>query len=149
METTHRGPPVPDAVVGGTTAAVRFARWAGVVYAALGIVGFGVTGFGGFTHTVGQRLLLLEVNPLQNTLHLVVGVVLIATSAAGTHAAKAAGLLTAASFGVAGLLGFALTGTDANVLAVNAAANSLHLVTALAAAACATATRTAATTTAA
>lgn len=149
MDTTHRGRHAPDVVVDGANAAVRFARWTGVVYAALGIVGFGVTGFGGFARTVGERLLLLEVNPLQNALHLVVGVVLIVTSAVGTHAAKTAGLLTAASFGVAGMLGFALTGTDANVLAVNTAANTLHLTTALVAAACATATRTTATTTAA
>lgn len=125
-----------------STPAERFARWGGTLYAALGLVGFGVTGFGGFTRTVGAPLLLLEVNPLQNLLHLAVGIVLIFASAIGPGPARTATLLVASSVGVAGLLGFALTGTDGNVLAVNHAANVLHVLTATVATASVAATRT-------
>jgi hypothetical protein len=128
MDVIRRGrAPVGDDL---TAPHVRFARWGGAFHAGLGIVGFGVTGVTDPLRTVGERLAMLEVNPLQNLLHLAIGLALIAAGAAGPEPARIATLLAAASFGVAGLLGLALTGTDGNVLAVNQPANVLHLVTA-------------------
>jgi hypothetical protein len=110
--------------------AVRFARVAGVLYSAAGIVGLALTGTGDLTRTVGASLLGIEVNGLANLLHLGVGVTLVVAAAVGPEVARTVTLLTAAGAGVAGLLGFAVIGTDANVLALNAATNYTHLATA-------------------
>ncbi|MTV24407.1 DUF4383 domain-containing protein [Nitriliruptoraceae bacterium ZYF776] len=117
--------------------AVRFARWAGVAYTSAGIVGFAVTGVHQFTRRSGEMLLGVELNPLLNTVHLAAGLILLAASASSVPAARTATHLAAAAFGVVGLLGIALVGTPANVLAVNGAGNLLHLATAGAATACA------------
>lgn len=127
------GAPAPP-----TTAAARFARWGGVVYASAGIVGLALTGLDALTSTTGETLLVFEVNGLQNLLHLAVGVALVSASAS-PEAARVVTTLTATAFGVVGLLGLALVGTDANVLALNPATNLAHLVTAAGAAACAVA----------
>ncbi|MEX1178725.1 MAG: DUF4383 domain-containing protein [Nitriliruptor sp.] len=121
------------------TPAVRFARVAGVVYCAAGIIGFGLTGFTGMMNTTGELLFGFEVNGLQNLLHVVVGVALVAASGSSPEAARVLTMLTAAAFTVAGLLGLSIIGTDANVLALNRAANTAHLLTAVVAAACAAA----------
>lgn len=121
-----------------TTAAARFARWGGVVYASAGIVGLALTGLDDPTSTSGPTLLVFEVNGLQNLLHLAVGVALVSASAS-PEAARVVTTLTATAFGVVGLLGLALVGTDANVLALNPATNLAHLVTAAGAAVCAVA----------
>jgi hypothetical protein len=121
-----------------SSAAARFARWGGVLYASAGIVGLALTGFDDLTSTSGASLVIFEVNGLQNLLHLAVGVALVSASA-GPEAARLLTTLTAVAFGVAGLLGLALVGTDANVLALNAATNIAHLVTAAGATVCAVA----------
>lgn len=124
--------------VAPTTAAARFARWGGVVYASAGIVGLALTGLDDLTSTSGATLMVFEVNGLQNLLHLAVGVALVSASASPA-AARVVTTLTATAFGVVGLLGLALVGTDANVLALNPATNLAHLVTAAGAAVCAVA----------
>lgn len=127
-------------LVGGTpppappTPAVRFARWGGVVLASAGIVGLALTGLTDLTSTTGARLWVFEVNALQNLLHLLVGGVLVVVSAASATTARTVVATTAAAFGVTGLLGLALVGTEANVLALNHAANAAHLVVAVLAA---------------
>ncbi|MEA2302432.1 MAG: hypothetical protein QOE44_2967 [Solirubrobacteraceae bacterium] len=46
----------------------------GVAYAAGGVIGFAVTGFGGFSSSGGGRTLLgLTLNPFQDLFHLIVG----------------------------------------------------------------------------
>lgn len=113
-----------------TGPAGRFAQWGGVVYSSLAIVGFGLTGMHDFTRRSGELLLGIEVNPLLNTVHLAVGLILLAASATGAEATRIATLLAAAAFGVAGLLGLALVGTSANVLALNSRGNLVHVATA-------------------
>lgn len=112
------------------TPATRFARVAGVLYCAAGIVGLAVTGIADLTRNTGASLLGFEVNALANLLHLGVGVALVVAAAVSPESARLVTLLTAAAAGVAGLFGFALIGTDANVLALNTASNNAHLVTA-------------------
>jgi hypothetical protein len=122
--------PVPASSHAPTVPAVRFARVAGVLYSAAGIVGLALTGIGDLTRPVGASLLGFEVNGLANLLHLAVGVTLVVAASAGAEAARVVTLLTAASAAVAGLFGLAIIGTDANVLALDTATNNAHLVTA-------------------
>lgn len=136
MAATHRSGSAPRAIARRTTSAERFARWAGALYAGVAIVGFGLTGLDDPMATSGHQLAFLEVNPLHNLLHLLVGLGLLVGGSAGPGPARTLTLLTAASFGVAGLFGVALVGTDANVLALNHADNLVHLATAAIATAC-------------
>ena len=114
-----------------STPARRFGQVAGSVYAALGLLGFAVTGFAGFAATTGPSLFGLRLNPLHNTLHLLIGVALVLAAARGEDEARTISMLTAAAYGVVGLLGLALVGTDGNVLALNHPDNVLHLLTAV------------------
>ncbi len=46
----------------------------GIVYLLVGVVGFAVTGFDGWTvHDHSQTLLVFAINPLHNVVHLVIG----------------------------------------------------------------------------
>lgn len=136
---------ISSQLVGGTppetgqTPAVRFARWAGVLYASAGIIGLGLTGLGDLTSTSGAMLWVFEVNALQNLLHLLIGTALVSSSGSSPGAARAATMLTATALGVTGLLGLALVGTEANVLALNPPSNVAHLATAAVASICAAA----------
>jgi hypothetical protein len=104
----------------------------GAFYTILGAGGFFVTGFSGFAAPQGDLLLGLELNPLQNLVHLALG-------AAGLFLWRR--LATAVTYGwvvalVSGLLfayGLAVAGTDApaNVLALNTSGNALHFITAI------------------
>lgn len=116
------------------TPARRFGQVAGSAYAGIAIVGFALTGLDGFASPAGASLFGLRVNPLHNSLHLLIGVALIVAAARGEDDARTICLLVAVAYGVVGLLGLALVGTDGNVLALNHADNALHLVTAAAAA---------------
>ncbi|MBW3619397.1 MAG: DUF4383 domain-containing protein [Actinobacteria bacterium] len=114
-----------------STPARRFGQVAGSVYTALGLLGFAVTGLAGFAATTGPILFGLRLNPLHNTLHLLIGVALVIAAARGEDEARTISMLTAAAYGVVGLLGLALVGTDGNVLALNHPDNVLHLLTAV------------------
>lgn len=116
----------------------RFGQVAGSAYVAIGLLGFAVTGLAGFAATTGSSLFGLGVNPLHNLLHVLLGVALVVAAARGEGEARTICMITAAVYGVVGLLGLALVGTDGNVLALNHADNALHLATAGAAAVAAT-----------
>ncbi|WP_052664458.1 DUF4383 domain-containing protein [Nitriliruptor alkaliphilus] len=123
----------------GQSPAVRFARWGGVLYASAGIIGLALTGLVDLTSTSGAMLWVFEVNALQNLLHLLIGIALVSSSGSSPGAARVATMLTATALGVTGLLGMALVGTEANVLALNPPSNALHLATAALASICAAA----------
>ncbi len=53
-----------------STPARRFGQVAGSAYVALGLLGFAVTGLSGFAAARGASLWGLELNPLQNLIHL-------------------------------------------------------------------------------
>lgn len=60
--------------MGQTNAAQVFALVAGLGYAALGVIGFAVTGFEGVVQDGPDGLLGFDLNPFHNVFHLVVGV---------------------------------------------------------------------------
>jgi hypothetical protein len=103
----------------------------GAVYLVVGIVGFFVTGFDGFTDN-GQHEMLLwfMINPLHNVVHIVIGVtgLLLARSLAG---ARTYGWLLAVGYAAAFVYGLIAVGQSCDFLNINAADNVLHLLTAL------------------
>lgn len=115
--------------VGARTPAQIFALVFGIVYLAMGIIGFAVTGFDNFAgETYDDQLILFPVNPLHNVVHILLGAVWI--GAAGRHGtAKSvnlilgAVLILVAILGLAGILNF-LAIEDAG-----SADNYLHLAT--------------------
>ena len=103
----------------------------GGVYIAVGLIGFALTGFSGFAASEGPRLILFEINPLHNFVHLLIGGGLLAGAAGGEGAARKITTLVAATYAVVGLLGFFLVNSSSlNILALNHADNLLHLATA-------------------
>jgi hypothetical protein len=102
----------------------------GVGFTVNGIVGFAITGLGGFTAAVGTDLIGFNINPLHNTVHLVIGLIgLLSCWAPG--AARAFGWLLVVGYGSVMAFGiFAVDEPALNVLALNAADNVLHGVTA-------------------
>lgn len=107
---------------------------AGSAYLAIGVVGFAMTGGTELAAPEGVRLLILEVNPLHNLLHVLLGGALLVAGSRSATAAAIAALTTAAALGAAALLGLAITGWT-TPLALNTADNIVHLVTAATAAA--------------
>ena len=57
-----------------------FALIVGIVYLAIGIIGFPVSGFNGFVGSHGSTLLGLHINGFHNLVHLVIGVTFIVVS---------------------------------------------------------------------
>lgn len=104
----------------------------GGLFVLTGLAGFGVTDGLPFMAREGEPLLAFEVNPLHNLVHLGIGLVLIFSAIAGLRAAKRANTFVGAVYLLTGLLGLFLTNQpDANILAINAADNGLHFVSAL------------------
>lgn len=102
----------------------------GIVYLVVGLVGFAVTGFGDFVGTEGHILVLFEVNPLHNIVHLGVGIALIAGAASNSAGLRGVAWTIAGVYALTGVLGFFIAGTDFNILALNTADHFLHLTTA-------------------
>ncbi|MDF1477654.1 DUF4383 domain-containing protein [Leifsonia sp. H3M29-4] len=98
-------------------------------------LGVGYLLLGGFGFAVTQDLLavdggllfgVLQVNGLQNLIHLLVGAVLVAGSIVGVPMARATNTAAGTLFLLLGLTGLFLAGNPFNVLAINAADNVLH-----------------------
>jgi hypothetical protein len=102
----------------------------GAVYLLVGLAGFAVTGGVGFAATEGNPLILFEVNPLHNIVHLLVGGLLLAGALRGPATAKAVNTLVGGVYLLVGLLGLFLVGSGANILALNGADNVLHFASA-------------------
>jgi hypothetical protein len=130
--TTTSGPPVAHAAPGARFPHQWLALVVAVAFLLLGVAGFAVTGFSGFTeYDPSQTVLGLAVNPLHNLVHLLVGVVGLAFWSRADRA-RTYGWILAVAFGVVALYGFVVSGdADGNVLNLNGADNVLHLVTAL------------------
>lgn len=109
----------------------------GVVYLAVGVGGFAVTGFDGWLEPDGELLLgIFEVNPLHNVVHIVIGLLGVALWTTLPLTAVY-GWILALGYGLTWVYGLFVANTDdpANFLALNEADNWLHLVSALAGAA--------------
>lgn len=104
----------------------------GAVYTLVGLAGFLVTGFGQFAGVTGKHLLIFEINPLHNVVHLLIGVLGLAL-AAKPATARTYGWLLFGGYGLVFLYGlFAVNRTDgANFLSLNGSDNGLHLLTAV------------------
>ncbi|MEV7767972.1 DUF4383 domain-containing protein [Microbacterium sp. NPDC086615] len=104
----------------------------GAVYLLVGLLGFAVTGGVGFIATQGGLLLgIFEVNPLHNIAHLLIGGALLVAGLANARAAKGVNTTVGAVYLLLGIAGFFLTGTSANILALNVPDHFLHLASAV------------------
>lgn len=102
----------------------------GAIYALVGVVGFVLTGLSGFAATQGPELFFFEINPLHNIVHLGIGAALLYGAITGERMARAITGTVAGTYLVVGILGFFVTGTELNILALNTADHFLHLATA-------------------
>jgi len=117
---TGRGKTVPEIL------ALAF----GAVYLLVGIVGFFVTGFDDFAaNDTGETLLIFDINPLHNIVHIAIGIagLVLGRTLAG---ARTYGWLLAVGYGVAFIYGLLAVGEDWDVLNINGADNVLHILTA-------------------
>lgn len=121
--------------------ATKFAYAFGAVYLLVGLVGFFLTGFDDFfaSQQGTNNLLWFEINPAHNVVHLLVGGAWLAAGAAGERISREVTMVIAVTYAVVGVVGFFATGQDWNILALNTADNWLHIGTALAAFAAASA----------
>ncbi|RMI04927.1 DUF4383 domain-containing protein [Cellulomonas triticagri] len=103
----------------------------GAVYLLVGIAGFFVSSGSDFAGTSGGTLIIFEVNPLHNIVHLLIGAVLLGAATSSVTAAKAANTSVGAVYLLVGLLGLFLVGSSANILALNGADNVLHFASAV------------------
>lgn len=102
----------------------------GAVYLLVGLLGFTVTGGLPFVGQEGNPLIVFDVNPLHNIVHLLIGAALLASSRA-VATAKGVNTTVGAVYLLVGLLGLFIIGSGANILALNGADNVLHLGSAL------------------
>jgi cyanate permease len=100
----------------------------GVVFALVGLAGFLVSDT--VAETDDATLLGFEVNHLHNVVHLLIGVALLAASRR-TATARTANLAIGIAYLGLAVLGPFLTGTSANVLALNSPDHVLHLLSGL------------------
>jgi len=103
----------------------------GAVYLLVGLVGFFVTSGVGFFATEGRNLIVFEVNPLHNVIHLLIGAALLAAGLRSVPAAKAVNSTVGSVYLLVGIVGLFLPGTSLNIIALNGADNVLHLASAL------------------
>ena len=103
----------------------------GLAYLVVGIWGFFITGFDGFTeHDHSETLLGFAINPLHNIIHLAIGVlgVILWTT---DRSARTFGWILVVGYGAAFVYGlWAVNDEDINFLNINAADNVLHAVSA-------------------
>ena len=113
----------------------RLALGIGVAYVLVGVLGFFVTGFDDFAGTAQDERLLgvFRLNPLHNVVHLLIGFGGLALWKT-RESARAYGAALVAGYGATFAYGLYAAGkeTGANFLALNAADNGLHLVSAVA-----------------
>lgn len=103
----------------------------GAGYVLLGVLGFTATsGIDFFAPQGGLLFGLLQVNPVQNVVHIVMGAALLLAAVSSVSAARAVNSAIGTTCLVLGLAGLFLIGTEANILAVNVANNLVHFVSA-------------------
>jgi hypothetical protein len=114
---------------GNRSNAQLFALVFGVVYVAIGLIGFAVTGMDNFASGAepGEKLIIFAINPLHNIAHLGVGALFLAGSR--THeAAKTVNLIIGVVYLLLGVLGLADILVD-KLINNNSADTFLHLAT--------------------
>ncbi len=103
----------------------------GVVYTMIGLIGFGVTGFDGWTAQLfSEKLLLFPINPLHNFVHIALGLIWMVSSSRLAAAKQVNTVLGAVLVGVAAL-GFLGVLKFLAIEGSSSADNYLHLATGL------------------
>ena len=92
-----------------------YARILGWTFVAVGVVGFFLTGFGGFFGMDGETLILFGVNPAHNLVHLILGVTYLIGARASEAGARAVVLVLSSAYLLVGVLGLILIDTSANI----------------------------------
>jgi hypothetical protein len=111
------------------TPAQRFAGLFGVVYLVVAVAGFAVTGFSDFAGMHSHTLLIFAVNPLHNTIHLVLAIAWLAC--APRHStARLANLGIGVVLGLVTVLGFFGGMGMLGMSGIADPDNFLHLITA-------------------
>lgn len=103
----------------------------GAVYLLVGVAGFFVTSGVAFAATEGEALIVFDVNPLHNVVHLLIGGALLVAALSSTVAAKATNTTVGAVYLLVGVVGLFLVGSSANIIALNGADNVLHFASAV------------------
>jgi hypothetical protein len=111
----------PNRLVGGVL---------GAVYVLVGALGFAVTRGIGFAAPTGAQLIIFELNPLHNVVHVLVGGLLAGAALGATAASRAVNAVLGAVYLLVGVAGFLAAGSELNILAVNRPDDVLHLVSA-------------------
>jgi uncharacterized membrane protein YuzA (DUF378 family) len=105
----------------------RFAAVFGAVYVLVGLAGFAVTGLSDVAATSSDKLILFGLNPLHNIVHLLVGVVWLASSR-NEQSARVVSAAIGAVYLLVGAAGLFIAGnSDLNLLNLNQPDNVLHL----------------------
>ena len=102
----------------------------GVIYLLVGIVGFFITGFDNFFGQTDETLLIFDINPAHNIVHIVIGLagIVLSRTLAG---ARTYGWLLAVGYAAAFVYGLIAVGKDWDFLNINGADNVLHIATAV------------------
>jgi len=101
----------------------------GIVFAIVGVAGFFVTNGSDFaSNNTNQTLMGFEVNNLHNIVHLAIGVALIVAYMSGRLATRYAAAVIGVVYLALGVIGPAITDTDANILSLNSADHWLHIL---------------------
>jgi hypothetical protein len=103
----------------------------GAVYLLVGLVGFAVTSGVGFFSTEGSSLIIFEVNPLHNVIHLAIGAALLYAGVKDVQLARTFNTAVGAVYLLVGILGLFLLSSPLNIIALNGADNVLHLASAV------------------
>ncbi|MQA99036.1 MAG: DUF4383 domain-containing protein [Actinobacteria bacterium] len=109
------------------TPAQGFAFAFGVAYLAVGILGFALTGWDRFFGDTGEKLVIFELNPFHNVVHLLLGGVWLVASD-DHYRARTVNLAFGAAYALVGLLG--VFGLLDSILSTNSADHGLHFVSA-------------------
>jgi ABC-type transport system involved in multi-copper enzyme maturation permease subunit len=127
----------PTTTGGAGTATRGVHQWLalviGVVYLLVGLAGFLVTGFDGFTeHDHSQTLLGFAINPLHNIVHILIGALGLAMWKK-SDSARTFGWILFVVYGLTFVYGLIVANNeDLNFLNINGADNVLHILSALA-----------------
>ena len=103
----------------------------GAVYLLVGLVGFAVTSGVSFFSTEGANLIIFEVNPLHNVIHLAIGAALLYAGVKDIQLARTVNTAVGAVYLLVGILGLFLLSSPLNIIALNGADNVLHLASAV------------------
>ena len=103
----------------------------GAVYLLVGLVGFAVTSGVGFFSTEGANLIIFEVNPLHNVIHLAIGAALLYAGVKDIQLARTVNTAVGAVYLLVGIVGLFLLNSPLNIIALNGADNVLHLASAV------------------